>query len=88
MFGKTENDIRTTLQLMINRSVEECRFDQYAAVKKTAEWIKQDRRFDNIGMAPDALAKEAFAAERSGRQMRIGPEPVTVDTTPPYYSGR
>ena len=72
MFTKSDNDIAMTLQMMINRSIDECRFDQYAAVKKTAEWIRQDRRFDNFGMDADAIAKEAFDAKSHGRQMHIG----------------
>jgi hypothetical protein len=69
MFNKTDNDITRTLTLMIDRSIDECKYNQDAAKRLTAKWIAQDRRFD--GYDPNAVAREAFDAKTHGRRMEL-----------------
>jgi hypothetical protein len=84
MFNKTDNDLTRTLVMMIDRSIDECRSNQTEAVKKTAQWIAQDRRFDSYD--PHAVAREAFDAKLHGRRMELN-KPLRLNTTPPPYSG-
>jgi hypothetical protein len=69
MFNKTPRDLVRTLDMMRDRSIEECRYNETAAIKQTAQWLKNDRRYD--GYDADALAKEAFDAKNHGRQMNL-----------------
>lgn len=69
MFSKSQNDISRTLDLMIDRSIDEAKYNQEAAKKLMAGWVKQDRRFD--GYDPDYVAKEAFDAKTHGRRMSL-----------------
>jgi hypothetical protein len=88
MFKRTPNDMAMTVERMLAEAIEDCRFDQYAAIERTAELIRQDRRFDRIGMTPVEIAKEAAEAKQSGRAMRLGPKPVELNPLPSTYTGR
>jgi hypothetical protein len=88
MFGRTENDMRRTLEMMRAHAIEQCNFDQAAAERLTAALVKQDRRFDNCGVSPAELAREAFESKRSGRAPRVAPEPYRTSPIPPQYNGR
>jgi hypothetical protein len=88
MFKRTANDMARTVEAMLAEAIEECRYDQYAAQKRTAELIRQDRRFDNVGMTPIEIAKEAAEAKQSGRAMRLGPKPIELSPLPATYTGR
>jgi hypothetical protein len=88
MFGKNSHDMASTLDAMMGAAKTECRFDLYAAQRKVAEYVRQDRRFDNVGMSPDAIAKEAFEAKQAGRTMRLGPPAYETKSTPQTYTGR
>lgn len=69
MFTNKKEDLTQTLGLMINKSMEECRFNQSAAVEKVAQWVSQDRRFDNYD--PGYVAREAFDARSHGRSLQL-----------------
>jgi hypothetical protein len=88
MFGSTKNEMAMTVERMLAEAIEDCRFDQYAAIKRTAQLIQQDRRFDRIGMTPVEIAKEAAEAKQSGRAMRLGPKPIELSPLPATYTGR
>jgi hypothetical protein len=88
MFSRTPNDLARTVEAMLAHATQECRYDQYAAIERTAQLIRQDRRFDNIGMTPAELAKEAAEAKQSGRTMRLGPKPIELNPMPATYTGR
>lgn len=77
MFNKTERDIARTLGTMMDRSIDECNYNQPAAIRKTAEWIRQDRRFDGLDAA--AVAKEAFDAKQHGRTIQLN-KPIRTNT--------
>lgn len=85
MFNKTDNDITRTLVTMIDRSIDECKYNQGAAIKKTAEWIRQDRRFDGHDAA--AVAKEAFDCKQHGRRFELNKSAVRTNPMPPQYTG-
>jgi hypothetical protein len=87
MFGRTENDLRETLERMRGYAIERSNFDQAAAERMTAALVKQDRRFDNCGVSPAELAREAFESKRSGRAPRVAPEPYRTNPIPPYAGG-
>jgi hypothetical protein len=88
MFGRTENDLRETLERMRGYAIERCQFNQAEAERLTAALVKQDRRFDQLGVSPTELAREAFDARRSGRAPRVAPEPYRTSPIPPTYNGR
>jgi hypothetical protein len=88
MFGKSETDLRKTLEWMREETIDECRHDQYAAQRRLPDRIKQDRRFDNLGVDPVALAEEAFKAKATGRPIRLAPEPYRTNPMPATYTGR
>jgi hypothetical protein len=69
MFNKSHNDIVRTLGTMIRSATEECRFNEPAAIEKVAEWVKQDRRFDQYD--PRYVAREAFDAKNHGRTLQL-----------------
>jgi hypothetical protein len=78
MFGKTTDDIAQTLMHMQDEARTACRHDQYAMVKRMAEWMAQDRRFDSI---PDkqALAREAVDCRSHGRELDLSGR-LRIDT--------
>jgi hypothetical protein len=82
MFSNSKNDMARTVEAMLAHAIQECRYDQYAAEARTAQLIRQDRRFDNIGMTPIEIAKEAAEAKQSGRAMRLGPKPIELNPLP------
>jgi hypothetical protein len=88
MFRNSKSDMARTVEAMLAEAIQECRYDQYAAQRMTAQLIRQDRRFDNIGMTPIEIAKEASEAKQSGRAMRLGPKPVELNPLPATYTGR
>ena len=85
MFGKTNNDIARTLSVMTEQAIQDCRFNQTEAVRKVAEFVKQDRRFD--GYDPNFVAKRAFESRQTGRQLRLD-TPEQTHSLPPTYTGR
>jgi hypothetical protein len=74
MFTKSHSDISATLGAMINRAKEVCNYDEEASKRQVAAWVKQDRRFDAIGMSAAAIAAEAFSARQAGRALHLGPK--------------
>jgi hypothetical protein len=88
MFTRNRSDMVATIGAMIERAVPHCKYDQNAAQGQVAAWVKQDRRFDNIGMSATEIAKEAFDARATGRQMRLGPKPIELNPLPQTYTGR
>lgn len=69
MFNNDEKTKKNTLTLMRNIAMEQCRFNEDAAIRQAADWIRNDRRFD--GVNPDTLAREVFSATRSGRSIKL-----------------
>jgi hypothetical protein len=63
-------------------AIERCQYDQAEAERLTAALVKQDRRFDQCGVSPAELAREAFDARRCGRAPRVKPEPMTLNPLP------
>jgi hypothetical protein len=88
MFSNSKNDMARTVEAMLAHATQECRYDQYAAIERTAMLIRQDRRFDNVGMTPVEIAREAAEAKQSGRTMRLGPKPIELNPLPATYNGR
>jgi hypothetical protein len=87
MFSKSESDMKRTLEMMRAHAIEQCNFDQAAAERMTAALVRQDRRYDACGVSPEALAREAFEAKRTGRSPRVAPEPYRTNPIPPYAGG-
>jgi hypothetical protein len=88
MFTSSPNDLAVTLDKMIDFAKPAAQYDLTAAERQVSQWIRQDRRFDAIGMKPEEIAREAFEARQSGRQMRLGPKAYQTHSLPPTYTGR
>jgi hypothetical protein len=88
MFTSSPNDLAVTLDKMIDAAKPAVQYDIHAAERQVAAWVKQDRRFDHIGMSAAEVAKEAFECRQSGRQIRLGPKPYEPHSLPPTYTGR
>ena len=87
MFGRTTNDIATTLMQMQDEARTVCRHNQGAMVKQMASWMADDRRFDSIA-DKEALAREAMDARSHGRTLNLT-KPYKPNTSGPVgYTSR
>lgn len=86
MFTKSDSDIERTINMMVDRSKHEARFNEAEAIALTAKWIRQDRRFDDLDA--NYLSKEAFDAKSHGRMMQLRKPAVTTSPFPPWAYNR
>jgi hypothetical protein len=68
MFGQDEKQMARALDAMIEQARADCRYNQSEMVKRMADWISADRRFDH--MNAHGLASEALDARQHGRQIK------------------
>ncbi len=73
MFGRSTNDISEVLMRMQDEARVVCKHNQSQMARQMAEWMSNDRRFDNI---PDKhrLARDAMDARSHGRVLDMTPQ--------------
>ncbi len=81
MFGKTSNDISATLMAMHDQARVACKHNQTAIAQRMAEWMSQDRRFDEF-KDKQKLARNAMDARSHGRVLDLV-EPVRSNANSP-----
>jgi hypothetical protein len=70
MFERDPKDLAATLSEMEKRSRERTNFNQVEAKQKFAEWISQDRRFDDLD--PLRVAERVAHCRSNGAVFDIG----------------